>query len=229
MKRGKKYRKVAENLDRTKIYSLEEAVTKVKETSYSSFVGSLEAHFNIKIPKDTDPKSLKGALTLPHQTDVKKIVIAVFTTPEKEKEAKEAGADYVGLDNLIKEIQAGKISFDIVIASPSVMSKIAILGKELGPKGLMPNPKSGTVTDNIAETVKEYKKGKQPFSCDSTGVIHIKVGRLDMEDEKLIENIHATVDAIEQVIGKQYPQAVSKLHITPTIGPSFKVDYKKKE
>lgn len=229
MKRGKKYIKVSKDLDRTKSYSVQESIKEAKKASYSKFVGSLEAHFDIIIPKDRDPKSIKGAVSFPHSISDKSVTVAAFVTPDKEKEAKEAGADIVGLDSLIKDIKEGKISFDVAVATPGVMPKIAVLGKELGPKGLMPNPKNGTVTDNIASAIKEYKKGKQTFACDSSGVIHIKVGKLDMEDEKLIENLHSAVSAIEEVLGKPYNQIIKRLHIAPTMGPSFKIDYKKEE
>jgi len=229
MKRGKKYTKIVKDLDRNKTYSLEEAIKEVKKTSYSKFVGSLELHFDIVIPKDRDPKSIKGAVSLPHSTDVKSVKIAVFTTPDKEKIAKDAGADFVGLDNLIKDIRANSITFDVAIATPAVMPKIAVLGKELGPKGLMPNPKNGTVTDDIASAVSEYKKGKQTFACDTSGVIHIKAGKLDMDDEKLIENIHVAVSAVEDVLGKPFNQSVVRMHIAPTMGPSYKIEYKKAE
>jgi len=229
MKRGKKYIKVSKDLDRTKSYSVQEGIKMAKETSYSKFVGSLEAHFDIIIPKDRDPKSIKGAVSFPYSVSEKSVTVAAFVTPDKEKEAKEAGADIVGLDSLIKDVKEGKISFDVAIATPAVMPKIAILGKELGPKGLMPNPKNGTVTDDIASAIKEYKKGKQTFACDSSGVIHIKIGKLDMEDEKLIENLHSAVSAIEEVLGKPYNQIIKRLHIAPTMGPSFKIDYKKEE
>ena len=229
MKRGKKYKKIVKDLDRNKTYSIQEGIKEAKKTSYSSFVGSLELHFDIKVPKDKDPKSIKGAVSLPHSTDVKSISIAVFTTPDKEKEAKDAGADFVGLDTLIKDIKANKITFDVAIALPSVMAKIAVLGKELGPKGLMPNPKNGTVTDDVKGAIEEYKKGKQTFACDTSGVIHIKAGRLDLDDEKLLENISVAISAVEDVLGKPYNQVVERMHIAPTMGPSFKIDYKKAE
>ncbi len=229
MKRGKKYKKIVKDLDRSKTYSIQDGIKEAKKTSYSSFVGSLELHFDIKVPKDKDPKSIKGAVSLLHSTDVKSVSIAVFTTPDKEKEAKEAGADFVGLDTLIKDIKANKITFDVAIAMPSVMAKIAVLGKELGPKGLMPNPKNGTVTDDFKSAIEEYKKGKQTFACDTSGVIHIKAGRLDLDDEKLLENIAVAISAVEDVLGKPYNQVVERMHIAPTMGPSFKIDYKKAE
>lgn len=224
MKRGKKYRKLTKNLDKSKIYSLEEAIKKVKELSYSKFVGTLELHMDLNIPKDKDAKSIKGSVSLPHSTEVQDIKIAVFTD-DKVEEAKKAGADLVGLDNLIKDVKGGKINFDIAIATPSAMSKMATIGKELGPKGLMPNPKTGTVTEDIESTIQEYRKGKQTFTCDSSGVIHMGVGKLDMEDEKLIENIHEAVKAIEAAVGKNYVQIINKLHLSPTMGSSVKVRY----
>ncbi len=224
MKRGKKYRKLTKNIDKSKIYSLEEAIKKVKELSYSKFVGTLELHMDLNIPKDKDAKSIKGSISLPYSTKVQDIKIAVFTD-DKVDEAKKAGADLIGLDNLIKDVKEGKINFDIAIATPSAMSKMATIGKELGPKGLMPNPKTGTVTEDIESTIQEYRKGKQTFTCDSSGVIHMGVGKLDMEDEKLIENIHEAVKAIEAAVGKNYVQIINKLHLSPTMGSSVKVRY----
>lgn len=227
MKRGKIYKKLTKNLDRTVSYSLKDGVKKAKELSYSKFVGSLEIHVDLKLPKDKDPKSLKGAVSLPYATSKKDVKVAVFCTPEKEEEAKKAGADFVGMEAIMKDVKEGKIEFDVAIATPSVMPKIAVLGKELGPKGLMPNPKSGTVTDDIAEAVSEYKKGKQTFACDPSGVVHMNVGKIDLDDEKLIENIHIAVQAIADVIGKTPELTVERMHLAPTMGPSVKIIYSK--
>ncbi|MGI6484627.1 MAG: 50S ribosomal protein L1 [Candidatus Dojkabacteria bacterium] len=227
MKRGKNYKKLTKNLDRTVSYSLKDGVKKAKELSYSKFVGSLEIHVDLKLPKDKDPKSLKGAVSLPHATSTKDVKVAVFCTPEKEDEAKKAGADLVGMEAIMKDVKDGKIEFDVAIATPSVMPKIAVLGKELGPKGLMPNPKNGTVTDDIAEAVSEYKKGKQTFACDPSGVVHMSVGKIDLEDEKLIENIHVAVQAIADIVGKTPELAIERMHLAPTMGPSVKVVYSK--
>jgi len=227
MKRGKIYKKLTKNLDRTVSYSLKDGVKKAKELSYSKFVGSLEIHVDLKLPKDKDPKSLKGGVSLPHATSTKDVKVAVFCTPEKEDEAKKAGADFVGMEAIMKDVKEGKIEFDVAIATPSVMPKIAVLGKELGPKGLMPNPKNGTVTDDIAEAVSEYKKGKQTFACDPSGVVHMNVGKIDLDDEKLIENIHVAVQAIADVIGKTPELTVERMHLAPTMGPSVKIIYSK--
>ncbi|MGI5897672.1 MAG: 50S ribosomal protein L1 [Candidatus Dojkabacteria bacterium] len=227
MKRGKNYKKIVKDLDRNLSYTLADGIKKVKTLSYSKFVGTLEMHLDIKVPKDKDPKSLKGAVSLPHSTTTKSVKIAVFCTPDKEEEAKKAGADMVGLDSLIKEIKEKGADFDVAIATPSVMPKIAVLGKELGPKGLMPNPKNGTVTDDIASAVAEYKKGKQTFACDPSGVVHMSVGKLDLEDEKLEENVHVAVSAIAEVVGKSYDQLIQKMSLCPTMGPSVRIDYSK--
>jgi large subunit ribosomal protein L1 len=229
MKRGKKYSTKIKNLDRNISYTLEDGIKKVKTLSYSKFPGTLELHLDIVIPKDRDPKSIKGGVSLPHSSSKKNVKIAVFTTPENDEIAKKAGADFVGMDQIIKDVKAGKIEFDVAIAIPSVMSKIAVIGKELGPKGLMPNPKNGTVTDDIESAVSEYKKGKQTFACDASGVIHLNVGKLDLDDEKLIENIHSAVSTITNILGKQYEQAINKMHLAPTMGPSVKIAYSKPE
>ena len=227
MKRGKKYKNSIKNYDSKEVFNLKEGIEQVKKLSYSKFNGTLELHADIIVPKDKDPKSIKGAYTLPHSTGNTDIKIAVFCTPELEKDAKEAGADIVGLDKLIKDVKAGKIDFDIAIASPSVMPKIAVLGRELGPKGLMPNPKNGTVTDDFANTIKEYKQGKMTFTCDESGVIHLNAGKLDMSTEELIENVEACIKAIEDTVGKNYAQAIKKLHLAPTMGASVKIGYNK--
>ena len=227
MKRGKKYIKATKDIDRSKTYSVEEGVKEVKKNSYSSFVGTLEAHLDINVPKDRDPKSIKGAYSLPHSSGNADVKIAVFTTnPEA---AKEAGADFAGLEDLIKEVQKGNTNFDVVIASPDVMPKIAMLGRELGPKGLMPSPKNGTVTEDVVTAVEEYKKGKQTFTCDDSGVIHLAAGKLDLDDDKLVENVHACVTAVENVLNKRADQIIDKMHLAPTMGASVKIEYAKPE
>jgi large subunit ribosomal protein L1 len=225
MQRGKRYIDSIKNYNPKKTFTLKEGVEKVKQLSYSNFTGTLEVHANIIVPKDRDPKSIKGTYTLPHSLGKTDIKIAVFCPPELEDEAKDAGADIVGLKKLINDIKAGKIDFDVAIATPSVMSDIAILGKELGPRGLMPNPKNNTITDNLKEAIKEYKAGKQTFSCDESGVIHMKAGKLDMNTKDLVENVETCIKAITETLNKPYEQAINKLHLAPTMGASVKIDY----
>jgi len=227
MKRGKKYIKTTKGLDRELTYSVAEGVKKVKSLSYSSFTGTLELHVDVKVPKDRDPKSIKGAISLPNASGNKVVRVAVFATPDKDEAAKAAGADLVGMEQIMKDIKSGKIEFDVAIATPAVMPKLAVLGKELGPKGLMPSPKNGTVTDDVAKAVAEYKKGKQTFACDDSGVIHMNVGKLDMDDAKLVENVHAGVTSIEEVLGKPVDQILQKMHLAPTMGASVKISYSK--
>jgi len=227
MQRGKKYRKIVEKINSTEILSLTEGIKKVKSNSYSSFTGSIELHVALNIPKDTDAKSVKGAVALPHSVGAKSARVAVFTTPDRDEEATKAGADVVGMEILTKDIKDGKIDFDIAIATPSVMPKIASLGKELGPKGLMPNPKNGTVSDDIATAVGEYKQGKQKFACDDSGVVHFVVGKMDMEDEKVVENVHKAMQAISEVLSKPIGQLTKSVHLAPTMGPSVKIEYVK--
>lgn len=219
-RRSKKYVQIRKNRE-TKEYSLAEALKVVKKSSYSKFTGTVELHVAINLPKDKDAKSVKGAVSLPYSAG-KTVRVYVFTTPENVKAAIEAGADKAGLEDLMKEIQAGKTDFDVAIATPEVMAKLAVLGKELGPKGLMPNPKTGTVTTDVAKTVKEYKQGKISFKADAQGGIHINVGKIDLEDAKLTENITVALKAIEEVYGKTLSQILKGTHLSPTIGTSVK-------
>lgn len=227
MQRGKRYIDSIKNYDPRKVYNLGNGIEKVKELSYSNFTGTLEVHVDIIVPKDTDPKSIKGAYTLPHSSGEIETKVAVFCPPELEDEAKGAGADIVGLEKLTKEVKAGNIDFDVVIATPSVMGDIAALGRELGPRGLMPNPKNGTVTDDLVETIKAYKAGKQAFACDESGVIHMRAGKLDMDTADLMENVEACIRAITDTLNKPYETAIERLHLAPTMGASVKISYSK--
>jgi large subunit ribosomal protein L1 len=223
-KRGKKYRKISESKNHD-TNNLQEAIKKAKKNSYCSFNGTIELHVALKPIKDMEAKSIKGSVSLPH-SESKDVKIAAFTLPEDEEKAKKAGADIVGMENLSKEIKSGKINFDIAVASPKVMSQIAHLGKELGPKGLMPNPKLGTVTDDFEEIIKEYKKGKTNFAADQNGVIHLAVGKIDQEEEKITENIAEALKAIRTAIGeKDLSQNIKRMHLAPTMGPSVRFEY----
>lgn len=222
-KHGKKYRELQKKAPNTEL-TLTEAIKAVKKNSYSKFNGTVELHIAINVPKDKDAKSLKGSVVLPYSTE-KKIKIAVFTTEDKVEEAKKAGAEKAGLEDLIKEIKDGKIDFDLAIATPEIMPKIAVLGKELGPKGLMPNPRTGTVTNDIAATIAEYKKGKQNIVCDESGVLHFAVGKLDFDDEKILENIKVCYAKVTEIVGKPIKQVLKSVAIAPTMGKGVKVIY----
>lgn len=225
-RRGKKYIKLASSSSKNEL-PLIEAIKKVKTLSYSKFDGTVELHLSVNLPKDKDPKSVKGSLSLPHSTAKEKKVY-VFTTPENVDKAIKAGADKAGLEDLIKEVQSGKLEFDVAIATPDVMVKLAVLGKELGPKGLMPNPKTGTVSQpaNLEETVSEYKKGKQTFRVDEQGGLHINVGKLSLTDEQLVENVNKALQTVHDVYGKTV-NLVTKIYLAPTMGKSVKVKIEK--
>lgn len=221
-KRGKKYKNVAKKQVQTPV-KLAEAVKLAKKGSYSKFNGTLELHVSITVPKEKDAKSIKGSIALPFPME-KKVRIAVFTTPENVEAAKAAGAEKVGLEDLVKEIKAGKIDFDVAIATPDVMPKIAVLGKELGPKGLMPNPRNGTVATDVAKAVAEYKKGKSNFACDDSGVMHFVIGKVDIDDAKVVENAQACLAKVAEIMAKPLAQLVKTVYVAPTMGPSAKVD-----
>lgn len=228
MSRGKKYiesRKKQPN----KKQPMSKAIEAVKKLDYSGFDGSVELSLKMKLGKDVDAKSVKGSVTLPHTSDTSDTKIAVFASSDKQKEAKEAGADFTNLEELIESVKAGNIEFDVAIATPEVMGQIAVLGKELGPRGLMPNPKTGTVTEDIASTVAAYKKGKKTFACSTSGVINMSVGKLSMTDEQIKENIMEAIDATSHAVNKKPGQAILAAHLAPTMGPSVEVSLELEE
>ena len=191
-----KKRKAAEGkLERNKAYSLKEASTLVKQVSTTKFDASVDLHIRLGVdPKKAD-QAIRGTVTLPHGTGKTKKVL-VLCTPDKEADAKAAGADFVGLDEFIQKIEGGWVDVDVVIATPSVMPKIGKLGKVLGPRNLMPNPKTGTVTNDVAAAVNEVKGGKIAFKVDKAGIVHASIGRVSFAAEKIAENSQELLNAI---------------------------------
>lgn len=191
-----KKRKVAESkVDKNKSYSLKDASTLVKEINCTKFDSSVDLHIRLGVdPKKAD-QQVRGTVTLPHGTGKTKRVL-VLCTPDKEADAKAAGADYVGLDEFITKIEAGWVDIDVIVATPSVMPKIGKLGKVLGPRNLMPNPKTGTVTNDVAAAVNEVKGGKIAFKVDKTGIVHASIGRVSFTSEKIAENSTELINAI---------------------------------
>ncbi|MBD3329435.1 50S ribosomal protein L1 [Candidatus Dojkabacteria bacterium] len=222
-KRGKRYKDAVKKAGEKESLNLSDAIEKAKENSYSNFTGSIDLHVSINVPKDTDPKSIRSAITLPNATGDQDKQIIVFTE-DKADEAEKAGAVKAGLEDLIKAVKDGSIDFDVAIASPSVMPKIGQLGKILGPKGLMPSPKNGTVTEDIKSAVEEYLKGKSNFACDEGGVLHISLGKADMETEKLVENAKSFIEEVVKVVGKPRPIVLKSIHVSPSMGPSVPVE-----
>jgi large subunit ribosomal protein L1 len=189
-----KKRKVAvTKVDKSKVYSLKEASTLVKEINCTKFDSSVDLHIRLGVdPKKAD-QQVRGTVSLPHGTTKK---VLVLCTPDKEAAAKEAGADFVGLDEFIAKIESGWVDVDVIIATPSVMPKIGKLGKVLGPRNLMPNPKTGTVTNDVAAAVNEVKGGKIAFKVDKAGIVHASVGRISFSPDKIAENSTELINAI---------------------------------
>ena len=220
-------RRHKKNIDKTKntIYSnLEEAIAVLKSTATTKFVESVELHANLNIDPKYADQQLRTTVTLPNGVG-KTVSIAVLTDEENFAEAKSVGADIVGNDDLIEQINQGNINFDLLITTPNMMPKLAKLGRVLGPKGLMPSPKSGTVTTDLESTLSEFKKGKFEYKADKTGIVHVSFGKSDFENNKLIENLRALCKSIEQnrpsgVKGKY----IKSLFICTTMGSSIKLD-----
>jgi large subunit ribosomal protein L1 len=191
-----KKRKVAESkVDKNKVYSLKESAALVKEINCTKFDSSVDVHIRLGVdPKKAD-QQVRGTVSLPHGTGKTKRVL-VLCTPDKEDAAKQAGADYVGLDEFIQKIEGGWVDADVIIATPSVMPKICKLGKVLGPRNLMPNPKTGTVTNDVAAAVNEVKGGKIAFKVDKAGIVHAAIGRVSFDAQKIAENTAELNNAI---------------------------------
>jgi len=222
-----KNRKLAlEKLDKDKQYTLKEAAQLVKEMSSTKFDASLDLDIRLGVDPRKANQMVRGVVTLPHGTGKQKVVLALCT-PDKEEEAKAAGADYVGLDEYIEKIEKGWTDVDVIITMPPVMAKLGKLGRILGPRGLMPNPKSGTVTMEIGKAVEEVKKGKIDFKVDKYGIIHTSVGKVSFEEPKIVENVKEFV----QTIIKLKPAAakgtyIRSLYLSSTMSPGIRLDPK---
>lgn len=220
-------RRTRENIEKTKdqIYSnLDEAIRVLKDTATAKFIESVEFHANLNIDPKYADQQLRTTVTLPYGIG-KKLTIAVLTNNEKFDEAKNAGADLIGNDELIDNITKGIINFDLLIVTPDMMPKLAKLGRILGPKGLMPSPKSGTVTSTLEQTITEFKKGKFEYKADKTGIVHVSFGKSDFSDSQLISNLQVLYNSIEKnrpsgVKGKYF----KSLFICTSMGPSIKLD-----
>lgn len=222
-----KKRKVAEaKVDNNKVYSLKDASTLVKEINCTKFDSSVDVHVRLGVdPKKAD-QAIRGTVTLPHGTGKTKKVL-VLCTPDKEADAKAAGADHVGLDEFIAKIEGGWTDIDVIIATPAVMPKIGKLGKVLGPRNLMPNPKTGTVTNDVAAAVNEVKGGKIAFKVDKAGIIHASVGRVSFAPEKLAANITEFLNAIIKAKPSTAKGTYLKsIYMASTMSPAINVDTK---
>lgn len=224
MKRGKKYRKVLETIEKGKAYSLSEALNLVKKAAPAKFDESIDVDIGLGVdPKDSS-QMVRGTVVLPHGRG-KEIRVLVFAKGEKQKQAKEEGADFVGTTELIERIDKGWCDFDVAIATPDMMKEIARLGRILGPQGLMPNPKLGTVTLKIAQAVREAKAGRIEYKMDSQGILHLSIGKKSFKEGDLSENLLTLLKAVV----KSRPattkgQYLKKVTLSSTMGPSIRVD-----
>lgn len=223
-KKSKKFQDAAKKVDSTKAYSVEEAVALAKEVDFAKFDATVEVAYRLGIDTRKNDQQIRGAVVLPNGTGKTQRVL-VFAKGEKAKEAEAAGADYVGDADMVQKIQGGWFEFDVVVATPDMMGEVGRLGRVLGPKGLMPNPKTGTVTMDVTKAIDEIKPGKVTYRADKAGNIHVPIGKVSFDDAKLMENFRT----IHDVILKAKPatakgQYVKNVSVTTTFGPGVKVD-----
>jgi len=223
-RRGKHIKDAYKGLDRSAAYSLENAIKEIKARSFTQFDETIEIAMNLGLDVRHADQTLRGATTLPHGTG-KTVRVAVFARGDKAEEAKQAGADLVGAEDLAQTIQNGEIEFERAIATPDLMPVVGRLGKILGPRGLMPNPKLGTVTNDLTEAIKAAKGGQVQFRADRKGVVHAGVGKQSFDDGQLAENVRAFVDAIirNKPSGAK-GQYIKKVALSSTMGPGIRLD-----
>ncbi|MBK6340702.1 MAG: 50S ribosomal protein L1 [Bacteroidetes bacterium] len=226
MKVTKNRKVVNAKIEKGKTYSLDQASALVKEVNATKFNSSVDLHIRLGVDPRKPDQAIRGTVSLPHGTGKTKTVL-VLCTPDKEADAKAAGAEHVGLDEYIEKINGGWTDIDVIIASPNVMPKIGRLGKVLGPRNLMPNPKSGTVTDNVGDAVREVKKGKIAFRVDKFGIVHASIGRINFGPKEIMENAKELI----VTLARMKPSAAKgiyfkSLFMSSTMSPSIEVDIK---
>jgi large subunit ribosomal protein L1 len=224
MKRSKAYRKALENVDANRLYTPAEAVALAKNTSTTKFDSTVEVSFRLGVDPRKADQMVRGTVNLPNGTG-KTARVLVFATGERAEEARAAGADYVGADELIERVQGGFLDFDAVVATPDLMGKVGRLGRVLGPRSLMPNPKTGTVTMDVAKAVTEIKGGKIEFRVDKNSNLHLIIGKSSFTDLALVENYAAALDEVIRLKpAAAKGRYVKKIAITTTMGPGIQVD-----
>jgi len=221
---GKKIVTATEKIEKGKEYSLEEAVKKVKELVYVKFDETVDLALNLGVDPKKSEQMVRGTVVLPYGTG-KSVRVLVFAKGEKEKEARDAGADFAGAEDMVEKIKKGWLEFDKVVATPDVMGVVGKLGKILGPRGLMPNPKLGTVTFEVAKAVKEIKAGKVEYRAEKAGVVHIPIGKVSFDPKKLVDNARVIIESvIKAKPATSKGKYLKKIHISSTMGPSVRVD-----
>ena len=223
-KHGKKYQELAKKVDSTKLYSPKAAMTLAKELATANFDETVEVSIRLGVDTRKADQNVRGSISLPHGTG-KTVRVAVFAEGEKAREAEEAGADVIGSDDLVAAIQAGEINFDAAIATPPMMAKVGRIGRILGPRGLMPNPKLGTVTMDVAKMVNELKAGRVEYRADRYGICHVPLGKVSFDTQKLVENYGALINELIRVKPSTAKgRYVKSVTFSSTMGPGVKVD-----
>jgi large subunit ribosomal protein L1 len=221
---GRKMTAEKEKIERSKEYSLEEAIRIVKESSYTKFDETIDLALNLGIDPKKSDQMVRGSVVLPHGIG-KKVRVLVFAKGEKEKEATDAGADIVGAEDLVEKISKGWLDFDKAVATPDMMGVVGKLGKILGPRGLMPNPKLGTVTFDISRAVKELKAGKVEYKAEKAGIVHVSIGKASFDNQKLLDNAKAIVDSIVKAKpATSKGRYLKKISISSTMGLGVRID-----
>jgi len=221
---GKKYLEAAKLVDSDKLYAPQEAISLLKKLNYVKFDPTVEVHMKLGVDPRHADQMVRGVAMLPAGTG-KEVKVLVFTQGEKVSEAEAAGADFVGLDDLIKQIEGDWLGFDVAIATPDVMGKVGRLGRKLGPRGLMPSPKAGTITFDLAKTIREVKAGRVEFKVDRTSLLHIPAGKLSFSEEALQSNITSVVDAVTRARPSGAKGTyVKSIVLTSTMSPSIRLD-----
>lgn len=223
-KHGKKYREAVAQIDKTRLYAPRDAVELLKKVSYSKFDGTVELHMHLGVDPRHADQIVRGTAVLPHGTG-RVVRVLVFAQGDKAREAEEAGADFVGAQDLVQRIEGGWLDFDVAVATPDMMGNVGKLGRVLGPRGLMPNPKSGTVTFDIERAVRDIKAGRVEFRVDRTSLLHVPIGKVSFSEQQLLENLSTLVEA---VIAAKPSGAkgtyVRGVHLAATMSPGIRLD-----
>ena len=223
-KHGKKYREATAQVDKSRLYSPQEAVDLLKKISYSAFDGTVEVHMRLGVDPRHADQMVRGTAVLPHGTG-RTVRVLVFAQGDKAREAEEAGAEYVGAQDLIQRIEGGWLDFDVAVATPDMMGQVGRLGRILGPRGLMPNPRSGTVTFDVGRTVRDVKAGRVEFRVDRTALVHVPIGKVSFDDQRLLENLSTLMDAV--VAAKPSGAKgtyIRSVHLAATMSPGIRLD-----
>ena len=223
-KHGKKYREAVAQVDTSRLYSPQEAIDLLKKISYSAFDGTVEVHMRLGVDPRHADQMVRGTAVLPHGTG-RTVRVLVFAQGDKAREAEEAGAEYVGAQDLIQRIEGGWLDFDVAVATPDMMGQVGRLGRILGPRGLMPNPRSGTVTFDVGRTVRDVKAGRVEFRVDRTALVHVPIGKVSFDDQRLLENLSTLMDAV--VAAKPSGAKgtyIRSLHLAATMSPGIRLD-----